>query len=192
MTIGRTVLLLALLGLAACATTPEYPAPSSTAEARQTEVAQPASPASALHVNDAGLKLIKESEGLHLHAYVDTGQWLIGYGHAEGAHPGAWITAARAEQLLHADLAICEHAVAGSLTRQATPNQFSAMVSLCYNIGAQRFAASTMVRRFNDGNVEGAADAFLDWTKGTVNGTKVVLPRLEDRRRKERVLFMAT
>jgi lysozyme len=179
-------LALAAAGLANCAS------PKTQVPAPQATVTEPASvPAPApRHINAEGLALIKESEGLHLRAYRDNGQWLIGYGHAAGAERGAEISADRAEALLVQDLAACETNVAGALTRPATANQFSAMVSLCYNVGTQRIAGSSLVKRFNAGDVQGAADAFLDWTKANVGGTKAVLPRLADRRKKERALFL--
>jgi lysozyme len=147
-------------------------------------------PRSALHTNEAGRAIIKESEGLHLKAYRDGGQWLIGYGHADGAAPGKMITAAEAEAYLRADLALCETKVRDALTRPASSNAFSAMVSLCYNIGWQPFTASSLVRHFNAGKPDRAADAFLQWTKATVGGVRTVQPRLEARRRRERALFL--
>jgi GH24 family phage-related lysozyme (muramidase) len=144
-----------------------------------------------MHINAAGLTIIKESEGLHLKAYQDAGQWLIGYGHADGAGPGKTISAARAEEFLKQDVAACESTITSALSRNVTSNQFSALVSLCYNIGTQRLAQSTLLKRLNRGDVTAAADGFLDWTKGTVGGEKVVLPRLEARRQKERGLFLA-
>jgi len=141
--------------------------------------------------NDKGIAIIKESEGLKLAAYQYAGQWLIGYGHSATAKPGMTITEAQAEDLLRQDLGVCEKAIADAVTVPVSSNEFSAMASLCYNIGWQNFAASSVVRRLNAGDRQGAADAFLMWTKGTVNGERVSLPHLEVRRQREKELFLS-
>src|SRR5690606_8536313 len=69
-------------------------------------------------------------------------------------------------------------------------NQFDAMVSLSFNIGAGGFKNSSVVRRLKAGDVDGAADAFLLWNKGTVNGKKVAINGLTNRRKAERALFL--
>lgn len=146
-----------------------------------------------MKTNASGLTLIKKWEGLRLDAYTcPAGVWTIGYGHTSAAGPpavskGMRITEAEAESVLVRDLGRYEAAVSKAITRQATANQFSAMVSLCFNIGPGAFAGSTLVKRFNAGDEPGAADAFLMWRKA---GGKV-LPGLEARRAAERKLFLA-
>ena len=95
------------------------------------------------------------------------------------------ITAAQAEQYLVQSLAKYEAAVSRALTRTPTDNQFAALVSLCYNIGPGNFAGSTLVKRFNAGDMQGAANAFLSWNKAAGK----VLPGLVRRREAERKLF---
>ena len=181
-----------VLAVSGCATTNKHVEPAAPLPAAELPSVQRAQqPARLMHINAAGLQIIKESEGVHLTAYQDTGQWLIGYGHADGARPGLHISQARAEELLKQDLVLCERAVTSALSGTVTSNQFSALVSLCYNIGGQRFGQSTIVKRLNSGDTQGAADGFLDWTRGSIDGRKVVLPRLEARRQKERSLFLA-
>ncbi len=150
----------------------------------------PAQAATALKTNAAGLALIKESEGLRLDAYQDGGQWYIGYGHAIAPKAGTRITQAEAEQFLKDDLGVCEKAIRDAVKVPVTANEFGAMASLCYSIGWQRYAASSVVQRLNANDRKGAADAFLMWTKITQNGKRVVLPRLEARREKEKALFL--
>jgi lysozyme len=60
-------------------------------------------------------------------------------------------------------------------------------VSLAYNIGPGAFARSTALRRFNEGDIQGAADAMLMWNKA---GGKV-LRGLQRRRDAERRLFLS-
>ena len=93
---------------------------------------------------------------------------------------------AEAEKILARDLGKYEQAVDKAVTVKPTPNQFSAMVSLCYNIGPGNFAGSSVVRRLNAGDVKGAAEAFLLWNK--VHGR--ALAGLTRRREAERKLFL--
>ncbi|EXA91352.1 phage lysozyme family protein [Acinetobacter baumannii 1267820] len=44
-------------------------------------------------------------------------------------------------------------------------NQFDALVSLTYNIGSGVFKKSTLLKRLNKGEYQGAADQFLVWNK---------------------------
>ena len=73
-----------------------------------------------------------------------------------------------------------------SILLPMTQNQFDAMVLLCYNIGESSFARSSVVRNFNAGNLQKAADSFLLWNKA---GGKVS-KGLTNRRQKERNLFL--
>jgi lysozyme len=61
------------------------------------------------------------------------------------------------------------------------------MLSLAYNIGPGAFSGSSVLKRFNQGDMQGAADAFLMWNKG---GGKV-LKGLTRRREAERELFLS-
>ena len=65
-------------------------------------------------------------------------------------------------------------------------NQFDALVSFAYNVGIGAMAGSTAVRRLNQGDYTGAADALTMWTR--CNGK--VLPGLVRRRKEERALFL--
>jgi GH24 family phage-related lysozyme (muramidase) len=86
--------------------------------------------------NDAGLKLIESFEGLRLNAYQDSvGVWTIGYGHTKGVHQGQNITQQQAEAFLQQDLAQAEAAV-NSHALALTDNQFAALVSFTFNLGA--------------------------------------------------------
>lgn len=160
---------------------------------------QPSAPASntvghatnaTLRINEAGLDIIKESEGLRLEAYNYNGQWLIGYGHAATAKAGMTITEAQAEQLLRADVRNSEDAVRRMVTVPINENQFSAMVSLAYNLGSGGFSNTSVLERLNDGNTKGAADAFLRYNRARINGTLTAIQHLTKRRGQERTLFI--
>jgi lysozyme len=134
----------------------------------------------------AGLHLIKTFEGLKLNAYrCPAGVLTIGYGTTAGVKPGQAITAAKAEELLAADLRKFEDTVNTSVAVPITQGQFDALVSLAYNIGSGAFRASTLLRKLNAKDYAGAAEQFPRWNRA---GGKV-LAGLTRRREAERKLF---
>jgi lysozyme len=143
-------------------------------------------------LNQAGLNLIKEFEGLRLKSYRCSANVLtIGYGHTSMAgppavKPGMTITMAQAEQILRTDLKKYEQGVRDAIKVELNPNQFSACVSLCYNIGVGGFKKSSVARFCNQSQWQKAADAFALWNKA---GGRV-LPGLTRRRAAEASLFM--
>lgn len=152
-----------------------------------------------MRLSPAGLNLLKSFEGCRLTAYRDSvGVWTVGYGSTKGVQAGHCISQDEAERRLREDdLPQFEKAVndvCGPLGDCPRPNQnqFDAMVCLAYNIGAAAFSGSSVARRFRQGNIEGAADAFLMWNKGRVNGKLTVLQGLANRRAAERALFLKT
>lgn len=64
-------------------------------------------------------------------------------------------------------------------------NQFLALISLRYNIGAPQFNSSTLLRKLNAGDYIGASNEFAKWriADGVINQVLV------KRRERERVLF---
>ena len=142
-----------------------------------------------MQINDAGLALIKRAEGLRLDSYRDAvGIATIGYGHTgPDVRIPMTITPGEAERLLHEDVARFENGVTNCLCGCPTnANQFSAMVSLAYNIGLGNFATSSVLKRHRCGQYQAAADAFLLFKKA---GGKV-LPGLLNRRVAERELYL--
>lgn len=142
-------------------------------------------------INAAALAIIKRGEGLRLTAYVDpVGVLTIGYGHTP-AQRGQVITQAQADALLLSDIAHAAAAVEGATHDiNTTDNQFSAMVSLTFNIGVGAFRSSSVLRLHRAMEYQAAADAFLMWNKGHVNGGLVVIPGLAQRREQERDLYL--
>lgn len=146
-----------------------------------------------MKTSKAGLDLIRRWEGCRLTAYQDSvGVWTIGFGltSAAGIIPvvkGLTITQQQADDYLAAALGKYEAAVSKAITQPMTQPQFDAFVSLCYNIGPGAFASSTAVRKFNAGDIAGAADAILMWDRA---GGKV-LKGLENRRADERRHFLS-
>lgn len=148
-----------------------------------------------MSTNTAGLKLIKEFEGLSLVAYPDPATkgepWTIGYGHTSMAGSpkvvkGMKISLAEADEILRRDLKKYEKAVEEAILVDINPNQFSACVSLCYNIGPANFKKSSVVRFINKKMFNEAANAFKLWNKA--NGK--VMGGLTRRRAAEAALFL--
>ena len=73
--------------------------------------------------------------------------------------------------------------VPGCVGRQGS---FDALVSISFNFGLGNLQRSTIRMKANRGDWEGAAEAFMAWTKG---GGKV-LPGLVRRREAEKALFL--
>jgi len=121
-----------------------------------------------MRTSQAGLKAIEQREALRTRAYRDSaGVATIGYGHTQGVKMGQTITQEQAEEFLRKDIASAEAAVNKSLKQDVTQNQFDALVSLAFNIGNgnNRFTKSTVIRKLNAGDVEGAAAAFRLWNR---------------------------
>lgn len=138
-----------------------------------------------------GREFIKGFEQLRLKAYPDPGTggkpWTIGWGHTKGVMQGDRITQEQAEAFFSEDLAVFELTVNSAIKRPMTQNQFDAMVSLAFNIGGPNFAQSTLVKKFNAGDVQGAADQFPRWK--FANGNEML--GLIKRRAAEREMFLA-
>ena len=141
-----------------------------------------------------GFKLLGELEGIVLRPYRDSvGIPTIGIGstyYEDGTKvkmSDKAITKERVIQLAKNVVKSFEAQVNKSILPTMTQNQFDAMVLLCYNIGESGFARSSVVRNFNAGNLQKAADSFLLWNKA---GGKVVRG-LVNRRNIERTLFLS-
>lgn len=143
-------------------------------------------------IDPAGFALIKEFEGCKLDAYQDVaGIWTIGYGHIKGVEPGMHFTQQQADQALMDDLQGTENAVGSAVAGVLTgDNQFSAMVSLCFNIGSGNFRSSSVLRDHRAGDFDKAADAFLQWNKARVQGVLQPVAGLTRRRTAERELYL--
>jgi GH24 family phage-related lysozyme (muramidase) len=129
----------------------------------------------------AGIDLMHEFEGLHklrangmVQSYLCPAKvWTIGWG-STGKDPfnGGMIgpntvwTRQQCDLRFEQHLAQFEQAVRDGIGKAPTSQaQFDAMVCLTYNIGAAGFRRSTVLRKHNMGDFDGAARAFLMWVK---------------------------
>lgn len=144
-----------------------------------------------MKTSPAGVALIKRFEGLELESYQDiAGVWTIGYGHTETAGPNQTITEEEADDLILRDLERREVSVSDLVTVDLNQNEFDALVSFVYNVGASAFKGSTARKRLNRGDRVGAAEALTWWHKATIDGVLKPVKGLEIRRAAERDLFL--
>jgi lysozyme len=139
-----------------------------------------------MKINQAGINLIKEFEGFRQFPYeCAAGVWTIGYGHTHKVTENTiGMTKKQAENVLQLDLEIFEQFVRKNVKVPLTENQFSALVSLVFNTGAEPLIL-TLGKKLNSGDYAGAVQEFLRWNK--VNGK--VLNGLTRRRKAEKALF---
>lgn len=138
-----------------------------------------------------GLALLKIWEGHELVVFLDTsGIATVGYGHLTDLPVGTLVTDAQATAWFLADLAPTMARVAALVGPATSDRQYSAMVSLTFNIGRGGFLTSTVLRQHLAGNYAAAADAFLLWDKDHRDGVLVEVPGLLNRRNAERLLYM--
>lgn len=133
------------------------------------------------------LQLIKTYEGFSSEPYLCAGEvWTIGYGHTQGVTSYMQpISAVYAEELLRADIAEVEAQLKPLLSQALSSKQYSALVSFVFNVGIGNFKRSTLRKKLNASDVDGAAREFERWVYA--GGKR--LKGLEKRRKDERKLF---
>lgn len=138
---------------------------------------------SALSLSAAALVGIALHEGYRPDAYLPTSDDVptIGFGSTDGVQLGDRITPDRALVRLLADANKFERAVKRCAPVPMHMHEFSAFVSLTYNIGEDAFCRSTVARRLNAGDYAGACDAIKMWDKQAGK----TLPGLTKRRQAE-------
>jgi lysozyme len=144
-----------------------------------------------MKISEKGLSLIKQWEGLRLKAYRDAaGILTIGYGHTgPDVVEGMTITQEQADALLRKDIEKAERAVSTLVKVPLTQEQFDSIVSFVFNCGVGAFQRSTLLKKLNAGDYDGAAAEFDKWVYITRGGQKVKLSGLVKRRAAERALF---
>lgn len=168
-----------------------------------------------MKLSKAGEDLMHKFEGFRNKPYLCPAHiWTIGYGHVlyqeqirlpvvrvEGknismirrempirAEDNRAFTKAEIDKLFRTDVGTFERGVLrlvpGVVGHQGA---FDALVSFAFNAGLGNLQRSTIRMKANRGDWEGAAEAFMAWTKG---GGRV-LPGLVRRREAERTLFLS-
>lgn len=144
-------------------------------------------------LNQAGLSLIEQFEGCKLKPYLDVAKIpTIGIGTTK--YPDGRvvtmndppITEAQAQSFLKSHLEGDCKAVSGLVKVTLNDNEFAALVSFAYNVGRNALASSTLLKKLNSGDRQGAADQFLKWD----HAAGIQVAGLTRRRQAERALFL--
>ena len=141
-----------------------------------------------MQVSPVGIALIKRFEGFSPCVYrCPAGMPTIGYGHVvqHNSRLADEITPAQADNLLYADAAMAGAAVARLIRARLTQNQFDALVSFVFNLGAGRLQMSRLRAVINRGEHADAPAEFNRWVYAA--GRK--LPGLVARRKAEAALY---
>lgn len=157
-----------------------------------------------MQLSEAGMALLNEFESFRSKPYRDSvGKPTIGWGTTY--YPGGREVTMNDKPVTRAEAARIKQAVlnedfspavnmmfAGEIERgEITQNMFDALICLVYNIGVMGLKASSIYRNIKAGRYAAAADSFLLYNKGRVNGRLKYIEGLAIRRGKERALFLA-
>ncbi|HAU4930570.1 lysozyme [Aeromonas hydrophila] len=138
-----------------------------------------------------GVAVAHYFENCKLQAYPDPGSkngepWTIGRGHTgPEVKPGLVWTQAQADAAFLVDIARFERDVLSLVKVPVNQGQFDALVLFSYNVGSKALESSTLLRKLNAGDYDGAAVEFRRWNK---NDGKV-MRGLTRRRAAEEYLF---
>ena len=111
------------------------------------------------------MDLENEFEGCKLTAYQDGGGiWTIGWGHTgPEVHADLVWTQQQADEQLTRDKARAQAVIDELVTDHLNVDEDLAIRDLIFNIGAGNFAHSTLLRKLNAGDLNGAAAEFDKW-----------------------------
>ena len=145
-------------------------------------------PIIALAISAAGLGGIAIHEGYRDKSYIPVPGDVptIGFGnttYADGSKVqlGDKITRKEATELLGNTVSMFEKQIKACIKVPLAQNEYDSFVSLSYNIGAKAFCGSTLVKKLNAYDYEGACNEILKWDK--FKGKP--LPGLTKRRQQE-------
>lgn len=157
-----------------------------------------------MKVSPEAIKVIKHHEGVRFKPYrCPALLWTVGVGHViDPKHiavpladrkalpiPDGWdrtLTPDEVDQILAADLRRFEQGVLRLCPAGLDQSRFDALVSFSFNVGLGNLQRSSIRMKHNRCDFEGAADAFMAWTKA--GGRE--LPGLVKRRKDERAMYL--
>jgi lysozyme len=151
------------------------------------------------------IDMIKHHEGVRTKPYQCPALiWTVGVGHViDQSHirvplaerkalpiPDGWdrtLSMGEVDEMLAKDLQSFENGVRRLCPSGLTPGRLGALTSFAFNVGLGNLQRSTIRMKHNRGDYEGAAEAFMAWTKA---GGKE-LKGLVNRRKDERALYLS-
>ena len=121
----------------------------------------------AISLSATALVAIVLHEGYKGDAYIPVAGDVptIGFGTTSGVKLGDRTTPEKALQVAMKDVQSFEGAVKFCVAVPLSQNEYDAYVSLSYNIGTGAFCKSTLVKKLNTGDYEGACKQILLWDK---------------------------
>jgi GH24 family phage-related lysozyme (muramidase) len=154
----------------------------------------------AMTVSAAGVEFVKGWEGFVPKLYNDpVGHCTVGYGTL--VHKGNCdgrdseqrylngVSKEEATRLLAAELAEKQKAMREAVKVPLNQNQYDALVSFAYNVGAGAFRRSTLLKLLNQGKYDDVPRELKKWSKARQDGKLIDLPGLVNRRAAEATLF---
>lgn len=156
-------------------------------------------------ISDKAINMIRHHEGVRLKPYrCPAALWTIGVGHVLYPEQAKLPMADRLKyhlqiehfrnfsqdevnDILKNDLKRFEAGVRRLCPNGLSQSRLDALVSFAFNVGLGNLQRSSIRMKHNRGDFEGAADAFLMWTKAAGK----VLPGLVKRRNDERALYLS-
>lgn len=120
-------------------------------------------------------------EGVRYQPYQDVvGVWTVCYGHTgKDIMPGKTYTKAECQALLDKDLNTVARQINPYIKVPLPETTRGALYSLVYNVGAGNFRTSTLLRKINQGDINGACDQLRRWTYAGGKQWKGLITRRE-------------
>lgn len=145
-----------------------------------------------MKTDEAGFCFLEEREGKRNVAYPDPATkgppWTIGVGHTgPEVRPGLVWTDEQVRQALAKDVERFERCINSAVRVPLTQPQFNALLSFTFNLGEGALLSSTLLKRLNASDYQGAASEFLRWNRA---GGRV-MEGLTNRRKMEAALFLS-
>lgn len=105
-------------------------------------------------------------EGVRYQPYQDVvGVWTVCYGHTgKDIMSGKTYTKAECQALLDKDLNTVARQINPYIKVPIPEATRAALYSFAYNVGAGNFRTSTLLRKINQGDINGACDQLRRWT----------------------------
>jgi lysozyme len=140
-------------------------------------------------INQDGRNLIQSFEGYKSVAYPDPGTgdkpWTIGFGHTSGVTKGMSCNASQGQRWFTEDTAWAEDTVSSCVNVDLSDNEFASLVSFTFNVGANAFRQSSIVKAVNTRQFSKVPSLLLEYD----HSAGKVLPGLLRRRQAEAALW---
>lgn len=118
-----------------------------------------------LSLSAVGLLTIAKWEGFSDHAYIPVAGDVptIGFGSTEGVQMGDTITVPKALERLMRDVGVAESAIGRCVKVPLSQSEYDAFTSFAFNVGGAKFCSSTLVKKLNAGDYDGACKELERW-----------------------------